>query len=78
MGWTSQIFNQLIIDAINQGGLFVYNGTPAKGNLVGSWTAAAGADAYGNAYPLGLTIYGSNSSPVIEMRPDLEAILVYQ
>lgn len=78
MGWTSQIFNQLIIDVINPGGgLFVYSGTPAFGTLVGSWTAAKGTDAYGNDYPPGIALY-ANGNPIIQARPDLEAILVYQ
>jgi hypothetical protein len=37
-------------------GVFFYNGTPAAGNLTGSWAPAAGTDPYGNAYPEGLQI----------------------
>ena len=37
-------------------GIFVYSPTPGPGNLIGSWTAAAGVDAYGNAYPAGLSV----------------------
>jgi hypothetical protein len=42
------------------GGLFVYSGTPATGNLIGSWAGAAGTDAFGNAYPAGLNVAGGN------------------
>lgn len=37
-------------------GIFVYNGAPATGNLVGSWTASSGTDAFGNAYGAGFNI----------------------
>src|SRR5712691_7126509 len=38
-------------------GLFVYSGTPAFGNLVGSITSSAGTDPYGNAFLSGITEY---------------------
>lgn len=38
---------------INTAGIFIYSGTPASGNLIGSWAGAAGTDAFGNAYPAG-------------------------
>lgn len=37
------------------GGLFVYSGTPATGNLLVSIAAQAGTDPYGNAYPQGIS-----------------------
>jgi hypothetical protein len=37
--------------------IFVYSGTPALGNLIGSVTGAAGTDASGNAYLAGTTSY---------------------
>lgn len=40
----------------NSSGLFFYSGTPAAGNLIGSWAPAAGTDPYGNSYGVGLTI----------------------
>lgn len=43
----------------NEQGLFFYNGTPAAGNLIGSWAPAAGTDPYGNSYDVGLTINSS-------------------
>jgi hypothetical protein len=39
------------------GGIFVYSGTPAKGNLIASTAATAGTDAFGNAYLSGFTSY---------------------
>lgn len=33
-----------------------YNGAPAAGNLVGSWSDAGGTDSYGNTYPGGMTL----------------------
>lgn len=37
-------------------GIFLYSPAPGTGNLVGSWTTAAGTDTYGNAYPAGLSV----------------------
>lgn len=45
----------LIIDGAN-GGVFVYSGTPAHGNLIVSLAGAAGTDAQGNAYPEGISV----------------------
>ena len=44
---------QLIADGA-QGQVLIYNGVPGAGNLVGSWSGAAGTDAYGNTYPSGI------------------------
>jgi hypothetical protein len=41
---------------INNAGIFIYSGTPAGGNLIGSWTGAAGDDDFGNPYPEGLSV----------------------
>lgn len=38
------------------GELLVYSGTPAVGNLIGSWSGAAGTDTPGNAFPQGLAV----------------------
>ncbi len=45
---------QLIADG-TQGQVLIYNGVPGAGNLVGSWSGAAGTDAYGNSYPSGIS-----------------------
>jgi hypothetical protein len=47
---------------INENGMFFYSGTPAAGNMTGSWAPAAGTDPYGNAYPAGLEIYSALGS----------------
>jgi hypothetical protein len=47
---------------LNDKGLFFYSGTPALGNMSGSWAQAAGTDAFGNAYPAGLEIYSALGS----------------
>jgi hypothetical protein len=41
---------------INTSGIFIYSGTPALGNLIGSWAGASGTDAAGNLYPAGFSI----------------------
>lgn len=43
---------------INSSGYFIYDGTPANGNLVISITSASGTDSFGNAYLEGFTSYG--------------------
>jgi hypothetical protein len=47
--------NIVIIFGTNDG-LFIYNGTPALGNLIGSWTGQSGTDAFGNPYPAGINV----------------------
>jgi hypothetical protein len=47
---------------ISEAGLFFYSGTPAAGNMTGSWAPAAGTDPYGNAYPVGLKVYSGLGS----------------
>jgi hypothetical protein len=48
----------------NQSGLFLYGGTPASGNLAASIAPSAGADAFGNAYYAGLSIYGPSGAAI--------------
>lgn len=43
----------VVLDGGNEG-LFLYSGTPADGNLIGSWAVEAGTDDYGNSYPAGI------------------------
>lgn len=75
LGWMigrdgSAEFNNLTIRGVFRGndfilnadGFFTYSGTPALGNLIGSWTAAAGVDGFGNAYQSGLTLYSANGT----------------
>lgn len=62
-GWIVKIngdaeFNNLTIRGtflgadfiLNSSGLFIYNGTPAAGNLIASIAAAGGTDSFGNTY----------------------------
>lgn len=55
MPWNNTIITQLIIQGSNAG-IFIYSPAPALGNLIGSWTAQAGVDQYGNLYPKGLSV----------------------
>jgi hypothetical protein len=47
-----------------QGEVLVYAGIPTTGNLIGSWAAAPGTDAYSNTYPAGLVIADESGSAV--------------
>lgn len=55
--------SEVIVDGAGQG-VFVYNGTPALGNLVASIVDANGTDAQGNAYLGGTTSYQMVSAGV--------------
>lgn len=46
------------------GEVLVYSGTPATGNLIGSWSATSGTDSVSNNFPAGLTIGLSSSTQV--------------
>jgi hypothetical protein len=57
MGWSAQYFTTIIIEGNTpQTGIFIYNGAPALGTLIGSWANAAGTDAFGNSYPAGINV----------------------
>lgn len=52
------------------GEFLAYSGTPASGNLIMSFAAAANTDAYGNAYSKGLTVGSpSGSTPQVALVP---------
>lgn len=38
------------------GQFLIYSGTPAGGNLIGSWSGLSGSDGFGNPYPAGLSV----------------------
>lgn len=60
-------------------GVFIYAGTPGPGTLVLALASQAGTDQYGNPYSgpgIALSLPGGPSN-VIEIRPDLSAMLVY-
>lgn len=72
MGWSNtgvevlEVVTVIITTGTPGSGIFVYDGTPAAGNLIGSWAAAAGDDAFGNPYPQGLMIgTPANSSTIV-------------
>jgi hypothetical protein len=60
-------------------GIFVYAGAPAFGTLVLAITSAGGVDEHGNRYAgPGLTASAPGSSGnQIQIRPDLDAMLIY-
>ena len=91
-GWTinqdgSAEFNNLQIRGtfsgngfiLNSSGFFLYNGTPAFGNLILAMADAAGTDLFGNAYSgPGIAVSGFGAGPnEIQVRPDKNAILIY-
>lgn len=64
MTWSNSTASVLQVQTLivggSTGGVFIYNGTPATGNLIGSWAGAAGTDAFGNPYPQGLNVAGGD------------------
>src|SRR5215469_8017914 len=65
VGWNSSVFPLLIVTPSGGfTGLFLYSPGPGTGNLIGSWTAAAGTDPYGNAFPQGINVQGGNLAGV--------------
>lgn len=70
--------NSVVVEGSGDG-LFVYDGTPALGNLIIAIAAEAGTDQYGNSYSgpgIAVSVPGGGSN-VIQVRPDLGALLVY-
>lgn len=47
---------------INDQGMFLYSGTPATGNLIGSWAVTAGTDGYNNTFPAGFNNVAADNS----------------
>lgn len=64
MGWQTvvatvfQAGNRIVL---NRNGLFIYNGSPANGNLIVSATFASGTDSFGNTYFAGINSFGQSS-----------------
>lgn len=58
---------------INSSGIFIYSGTPALGNLVGSWAPVAGNDSFGNAYMQDFTTYNPGTSGKINVNRNAAA-----
>lgn len=91
-GWSinkdgSAEFNNLIVRGtfegndfiLNSAGFFLYQGTPAAGNLIVAITSAAGTDQFGNAYsgPGVVVSHVGGGQNEIQIRPDLNAVLIY-
>ncbi len=65
MGWSAQYFTTIIIQGdTSLTGVFIYNGTPGLGTLVGAWVAAAGQDAFGNTVVAGINVNQGNLTGV--------------
>jgi hypothetical protein len=58
------------------GEILIYSGTPAAGNLIGSWSGASGTDPDGNTYTASLTV-GVAANPQISLIPGNPAKLVF-
>lgn len=78
---TGTITGNTVVVSGSGDGVFVYDGTPAAGSLVVAVTSAAGTDAYGNDYSgpgIAVSAPGAGGSKNnIQIRPDLEAVLIY-
>lgn len=62
--WTNQVQNRVVVGGAN-GGVFVYSGTPAAGNLIASMAGAAGTDSFGNIYVAGDASYAATFATAI-------------
>jgi hypothetical protein len=66
--WSNQTTTRVVIvEGTPYSGLFFYSPAPGPGNLVGSWTAAAGTDPYGNAYPAGIYLVNIDSTGTLNI-----------
>jgi hypothetical protein len=75
---TGSITGNTVIVSGSGDGVFVYSGAPAPGSLVVAIVSAAGTDPYGNTYSgPGIAISGPDGANEIQVRPDLNAILIY-
>ena len=61
------VANMVIVQGPDEG-LFIYNGTPASGNLLATGTSTTGVDAYGNNYLTGLSVYGVQGAASLDRR----------
>lgn len=90
LGWTinkngTAEFNDLTVRGTFQGtnfvvspdGLFLYDGAPAAGNMLGSWASTAGIDEFGNAYKASLSVYDGAGTMVTFLGGPSDRNLVY-
>jgi hypothetical protein len=76
---TGEITGNTVIVSGTGDGVFIYDGVPAHGNLILAMSSAAGTDPYGNSYSgpgIAISAPGTNNNE-IQIRPDLNAILIY-
>lgn len=74
-GWSNQAITLLIVtDVPGFSGVFIYNGLPGPGTLIGSWTAIAGTDPYGNSYVAGFEIQSGLQKLIIDVMGGTPAI----
>lgn len=57
------------------GGVFIYSGAPAAGNLVGAWAGSGGSDSFGNSFVAGVQI-GLSSGAQLTLTPSDGAITI--
>lgn len=62
---TGDVTAQSVVVEGATGGVFVYSGVPASGNLLASVTGSAGNDAFGNSYPQGFMVSNGTESIVL-------------
>jgi hypothetical protein len=67
-----EITGAQIVGAGSDGQFLIYEGAPATGNLIGSWSGAPGADVSANPYPAGLGI-GVNTGPQVVLSTEAAA-----
>lgn len=69
--------NTVVVNGAGDG-VFVYDGTPGPGTLIVAIASAAGTDPYGNPYSgPGIAVSGPAGASIIQVRPDLNAVLIY-
>jgi hypothetical protein len=71
--------NSVVVSGAGDG-VFVYDGLPAFDSLVVSIASAAGSDGFGNSYSgpgISVSSPGAGGKNQIQIRPDLNAILIY-
>jgi hypothetical protein len=71
MGWQTESVVQLIAGntIINASGDFIYDGSPAAGNLMIALAPAAGTDSFGNAYIKGIQVGKNTDTAQIDLVP---------
>ena len=75
MPWQVAVVTQLLAgnSIINPNGIFVYNGTPANGNLMFALAPAAGTDSFGNAFIQGVQVGVASANALVELIPGLSS-----